>query len=236
MSSASKLMLVVPLSIVSAVPAAAQLDGDAKRGGQFYRECAACHALQPGVHTSGPSLAGLWGKTAGSVNGFARYSKALQSSKLIWNEDSLNAWIANPGATVAGTFMTYRGMRKKQDRADLIAFLKVAMAPGGAASVIQRGLVAPQITEGQIPDPLKSQPTSSQVRSVRHCGDGFFVTTRDGRETAYWEMNVRLKVDTRATGPAADIPVIVGAGMVGDRVSIVFSNIEEISRFVIQKC
>ena len=39
-------------------------------------------------------------------------------------------------------------------------------------------------------------------------------------------MNVRLKVDTRATGPAADIPVIVGAGMVGDRVSIVFSNIE----------
>ena len=236
MSSASKLMLVVPLSIVSAVPAAAQLDGDAKRGGQIYRECAACHALQPGVHTSGPSLAGLWGKTAGSVKGFSRYSKALQSSKLIWNENSLNAWIANPGATVAGTFMTYRGMRKKQDRADLIAFLKVAMASGGAASVIQRGLVAPQITKGQIPEPLKSQPASSQVRSVRHCGDGFFVTTRDGRETAYWEMNVRLKVDTRATGPAADIPVIVGAGMVGDRVSIVFSNIEEISRFVIQKC
>ena len=165
MSRASKLMLVIPLSIVSAVPAAAQLDGDARRGGQIYRECAACHALQPGVHTSGPSLAGLWGKTAGSVKGFSRYSKALQSSKLIWNEDSLNAWIANPGATVAGTFMTYRGMRKKQDRADLIAFLKVAMASGGAASVIQRGLVAPQITKGQIPEPLKSQPASSQVRS-----------------------------------------------------------------------
>lgn len=236
MTMASKLVLAIPLSIGLAVPAVAQLNGDAKRGGQIYRDCAACHALQPGVHTSGPSLAGLWGKTAGSVKGFARYSKALQASKLTWNDDSLNAWIANPGATVAGTFMTYPGMAKEQDRADLIAFLKIAMARGGAASVVERGLVPQHFTEGQIPEPLKSQPTSAQVRSVRHCGDGFFVITRDGRETAYWEMNVRLKVDTRSTGPAAEIPVIVGAGMVGDRVSIVFSNIEEISRFVTKKC
>ena len=49
-------------------------------------------------------------------------------------------------------------------------------------------------------------------------------------------MNVRLKLDTRTTGPAANKPMIVGAGMVGDRVSIVFSNVAEIPRFVVEKC
>jgi cytochrome c len=49
-------------------------------------------------------------------------------------------------------------------------------------------------------------------------------------------MNVRLKLDTRETGPQAGRPEIVGAGMVGDRVSIVFSSLQELSRFITEKC
>ncbi len=226
----------VLISAMMVTTATAQLAGDPQLGGQIYRGCVACHALQPGVHTSGPSLAGLWGQTSGSAKDFKRYSKGLLAAKIVWDADTLNAWIADPGAMVPGTFMTFRGIQKDQHRADLIAFLKIAMAPGGAAAVVKRNLAPQEYTAGQIPAPVKSLPPAAQVKQVRHCGDSYFVTTADGRETAYWEMNVRLKLDTRTTGPAANSPVIVGAGMVGDRVSIVFSKVAEIPRFIVEKC
>ncbi len=224
------------MTAVMTTTSMAQLAGDPERGGQIYRNCVSCHALQPGVHSSGPSLAGLWGQSPGSAKDFKRYSKELRGAKFVWDADTLNAWIADPGALVPGTFMNFRGIQKDQHRADLIAFLKIAMAPGGAEVVIGRNLVPREYTEGQIPSPVKSLPSSAQVKQVRHCGDSYFVTTADGRETPYWEMNVRLKLDTRTTGPAANKPMIVGAGMVGDRVSIVFSNVAEIPRFVVEKC
>lgn len=216
--------------------AAAQLTGDPKRGGQAYRQCIACHALQPDVHTTGPSLAELWGRKAGTAKDFLRYSKQLRAADITWDENTLNAWLADPATMVPGTFMVFRGIEKDQVRADLIAFLRIAMASGGAADVVKKGIVPADYTQGQVPEPLKSLPPEVQVKHVRHCGDSYFVTTGDGRETPYWEMNVRLKLDTRTTGPEADTPMIVRAGMFGDRVSIIFSRLDEIPRFVIEKC
>ena len=233
-----KLQLFFVATAVMTFPlaAAAQTKGDPKRGGKIYRVCVSCHALQPGVHTSGPSLAGVWGRMAGTVKDFVRYSRELRSSGIIWDADTLNTWLSDPGAMVSGTYMRFRGIRDSKARADLIAFLKIAMVPGEVASVVKNGLVPREYTEGQNPDPLKSVPPGVQVTRIRHCGDSYFVTTRDGRETPYWEMNVRLKLDSRATGPDPDKPVILGAGMAGDRVSIIFSKLEELSRFVTEKC
>lgn len=117
-----------------------------------------------------------------------------------------------------------------------MAFLKLATAPGGAEAVVAQKLVPPEYAMGQLPEPLAPVPPEQQVTKVRHCGDTYFVATADGVETPLWEMNVRLKLDTRSTGPAPGKPAIVGAGMTGDRFSIVFSSLAELTSFVVEEC
>ncbi|MGH1479271.1 MAG: c-type cytochrome [Geminicoccales bacterium] len=234
-----KLLRLVSLTLASLISlgeAKSQPAADAKRGGEAYRLCAACHSLQPDTHATGPSLANLWGKKAGMVSTYARYSEALKNSGIVWDEDTMNAWISDPQALVPGTHMALRGIEEDRVRSDVLEFLKVAMAEGGAVKVIDQGLTRPGYVRGPIPEPLKSAPKDRQVTEVRHCRDDFFVSTADGRTTPYWEMNVRLKIDSRATGPLAGSPVIAGAGMMGDRVSIVFSNLAELTNFVNEKC
>ena len=222
--------------LVVATTAEAQIDGDAGRGAEQYRACVSCHSLEPGSHLTGPSLADLWGRPAGQADGFIRYSQGLSSADITWDEDTLNAWLADPQAMIPGTYMVFRGIADDQARTDLVAFLAVAMAPEGARAVVERGLAPADYVHGQKPDPLGSIPPEAQVTKIRHCQDSYFVTTADGTETPYWEMNVRLKLDTRETGPEPGKPAILGAGMAGDRVSIVFSSLEELTRFVAEGC
>ncbi len=226
-------LLVALLAAVSTADAA---DGDAKRGARVYGSCVACHSLEPGVHLSGPSLGGLWDKPAGKNTGFARYSKGLKSADFVWNAETLFAWVADPQVMVPGTYMTFRGIEEDQPRGDIIAFLKIAMAPGGDKRVVEQGLLPAAYVRGQQPQPLTSVPDKERVTAIRHCGDSYFITTADGATTPFWEMNVRLKLDARATGPAPGKPVVAGAGMQGDRVSVIFSSVDEIMRFVEEKC
>jgi cytochrome c len=219
-----------------AAAAAARAEGDPARGGQLYRACVACHSLQAGVHLTGPSLAGLWGRTAGRADGFIRYSAGLAGAGFRWDEDTLNAWLADPAAMLPGNYMTFRGIEADRDRADLIAFLALAMAPGGADAVVARGLVPETYARGQRPEPLRDPPSHAQVTQVRHCRDSYFVTTADGVETPYWETNLRLKLDTQATGPEPGKPVIVRSGMMGDRASLVFAGLEDLVRTVREAC
>lgn len=105
--------------------AADTLRGNKDRGRALYdKQCLVCHALEPEFHKEGPSLAGIFGKRAGTVPFFGKY-KALKGSDLVWNELTLDQWLANPRALVAGkdTGMTLQ-VSEAQDRADLIAFLK----------------------------------------------------------------------------------------------------------------
>jgi cytochrome c len=73
--------------------------GDPEAGAQAFRTCAACHTLEPGAHRTGPSLAGVFGREAGTAEGFHRYSDALKSADLVWNEDALNTFLADPQAS-----------------------------------------------------------------------------------------------------------------------------------------
>jgi cytochrome c len=207
-----------------------------KRGAKIYGACAACHSLEPNLHLTGPSLDGLWEKKAASVANFPRYSGALKDQALIWDEASLNAWLADPQALVPGTYMTFRGIDDEKVRGDLIAFLKIAMAPGGAKSVVAQGLINAEMARGQAPEPLATLGPDHQVTGIRHCQSTFFVATADGRQTPFWEMNLRLKIDSSSNGPKGGQPALVPGGMQGDRASIVFSDIEEIGRLVERKC
>lgn len=221
---------------VAAMAGHARADGDAARGAKQYRACVACHSLEPGSHLSGPSLAGLWGRKAAQADGFIRYSKGLRAAELVWDENTLNAWLADPEALIPGTFMVFRGIKDDQARSDLIAFLAPAMAPGGGDAVVSQGLVPRDYVRGQKPDPVRLAPTDTVVTRIRHCRDSYFIATADGRETPYWEMNVRFKVDTRDTGPEPGRPVLLRAGMAGDRASIVFSHTQELMRFISEAC
>jgi cytochrome c len=226
------------LSLLSAAAATSGQagDGDARRGVDIYRDCVACHSLEPGVHLTGPSLANIWGKKAGRIEGYGRYSSALRGAEFSWDAGTLDAWLADPRAMVPGTFMVFRGIEDERSRADLIAFLERGLAEGGFESIVRDGLVTGDYVRGQRPEPLTPSSDNQRVTAVRHCGDGFFVTTADGTQSSYWEMNVRLKVDTRATGPEPGKPVIAGAGMLGDRVSIIFASLGDLHEFVVEAC
>lgn len=201
----------------------AQAAGDVARGAQAARACLACHSLSPGQHLTGPSLAGVWGRQAGTAAGFGRYSEAMKNSKLIWDAKTLDAWLANPAAVVPGNTMPFAGIADAGVRADLLAYLQAVSA----------GRV--RVPERKLPD-LKTADASAQVASIRYCDDTYRVTTADGKTRLWWEFNLRFKTDGGAQGPAAGKPVIVGNGMQGDRASIVFARPEDISSFVHREC
>jgi cytochrome c len=95
--------------------------GDPGRGKLvFEKRCAGCHALN--TNRDGPHLAGVYGRTAGSVNGFD-YSEALKKSRIVWNEETLNRWLTDPQTMVPGADMDFYVVNPNE-RADVIAYLK----------------------------------------------------------------------------------------------------------------
>jgi cytochrome c len=111
---------VVVLTAASIVRCAAP---DPKAGEAIYSRCAACHALA--YDRTGPRHCGLLGRRAGTVPGFD-YSDAMKKSGIVWNEATLDRFLADPLRTVPGTAMGYAGIEDPTERADLIAYLKEA--------------------------------------------------------------------------------------------------------------
>jgi len=109
--------LVAALALAAGTAAGA----DAARGEQLYARCAACHALA--YDRVGPRHCGLLGRRAGSILGFD-YSPAMKRSKLVWNKETLDRFLADPPKAVPGTTMTYAGVAEPKERADLIAYLE----------------------------------------------------------------------------------------------------------------
>jgi cytochrome c len=90
----------------------------------FRQRCASCHSIDAGSRGSGPSLAGLFGREAGSLNG-TRYSQAMQKAGLVWDERSLDSFLEDPRGIVPGTTMTVR-ITDRAQRAAIISFLQDA--------------------------------------------------------------------------------------------------------------
>jgi cytochrome c len=229
---------VFGLLIVAATrPVAAA--GDPETGQRVFRVCAACHTLQPGAHRTGPSLAGVFGRTAGTAPGFQRYSEALSSVDLVWREDTLDAFLADPQGFLPGNRMTFRGIEEQTARADLIAFLQSATGgdaraePDGAPA--ERGQGGMMGAPGELAD-LKSLGPGQQVTAIRYCGDTYHVTTAAGEALPYWEFNLRFKTDSSDKGPHPGQPVLLPASMMGDRAFVIFAAPAEISSFIEKRC
>jgi cytochrome c len=114
--------MALALSLLVPLPAVA---GDAARGEQLWRKCASCHTLEAnGRNRAGPRLHGVFGRTAGAVADY-KYSDALKNSGIVWDDQTLDAYIKDAEAFVPGTKM-YGGLSQDADRADLLTFLKDA--------------------------------------------------------------------------------------------------------------
>ena len=97
---------------------------DAAAGEKVFGKCAACHTInQGGANGIGPNLWASMGKPHGHVAGFA-YSDALKSIPGNWDWTSMNAWLTSPRKYADGTKMTFAGLKKDQDRADVIVYLR----------------------------------------------------------------------------------------------------------------
>jgi cytochrome c len=226
--------------ILLTVPAGAQT-GNAARGERVFRVCAPCHSLEADRNMTGPSLADLWNRKAGGLPSFPRYSPALKASGTVWNDSTLDAWLADPQHVIPGNTMTFPGVKDARQRADLLAFLKEASEPGRAhGKTAQRGHqmgsgMMSMMGGGAAPN-LKQLEADEKVEKVIHCRDTYRVTTADGKTRDFWERNLRFKTDASADGPQRSAPALVGAGMMGDRADVIFAAPKEISSFIVEQC
>lgn len=123
MRTLAGVMLAVAMAQVAAAPVDAAAPARIKTGEAVYGRCLACHSL--GYDRTGPRHCGLFGRRAGSVSGF-QYSDAMKQSNIVWDEKTLDRFLADPVKTVPGTSMGYAGVKDDKDRTALIAYLKQA--------------------------------------------------------------------------------------------------------------
>ena len=228
------------IGLLATTASSSSQTGNADQGQRVFRACAACHSLEPNRNMTGPSLSGVWNRKAGSLPSFDRYSPALTSSGVIWGDNTLDAWIADPQHFIPGNTMTFPGVKDARQRADLLAFLKEASQAGHAPTTKaergnQMGGMTGMMGGGSAPN-LKKLEANERVAKITNCRDTYRVSTADGKTHAFWERNLRFKTDVSDDGPVKGAPALIGAGMMGDRADVIFAAPEEISGFITPQC
>jgi len=118
-----QVLMVVAVAALAGAPAHA--DGDAAKGAKVFNKCKACHNADKETNKVGPHLVGLFGRTAGSVEGYS-YSDAMKASGIVWSAETLSVYVKAPKDMVPGTKMVFAGIKKDDDIEDLIAYLEEA--------------------------------------------------------------------------------------------------------------
>jgi nitrite reductase (NO-forming) len=120
-----------PAAAPTATPAAG--DEASKAGRLVFRKCSACHSLEAGKNSLGPSLANIVGQKAGAVPGY-NYSSAIKNSNLTWDAATLDAYLNDPQKVVPGNKMPFPGLKTENERRAIIAFLSGSPGPAAAAT------------------------------------------------------------------------------------------------------
>jgi len=98
-----------------------------ERGRKLYKRCSTCHTLDEGGRNKvGPNLYGIFGATAGKKDGF-KYSSAMAESGLVWTDENLDGYIENPAKFMPKNRMSFIGLRKAEDRAAVLEYMKSEM-------------------------------------------------------------------------------------------------------------
>ena len=129
MITKTKMVLFAGLSallVFSGTGSVAMAAGDAVKGKRVFAKCRACHKTVEGKHGVGPSLYGVVDRAIATAEGFKKYSKAMKAygEGQVWSEELLDAYLENPKGVVKGTRMAFAGLKKPDQRADVIAYLR----------------------------------------------------------------------------------------------------------------
>ena len=123
-------LVAAPLAGLAA--AAMAQEGDVANGEKVFRKCAACHSIKEGApNMVGPNLYGVIGRTTGTLEGF-KYSEVMTKAGEeghVWTPEELSLYLENPKKMFPGTKMTFVGLKKPEERADVIAY--IASVSGG---------------------------------------------------------------------------------------------------------
>jgi cytochrome c len=111
------------IGFIGAIAAGSAEAADAGHGKQLFQACAACHGQGGSGGTLGPTLVGVVGRKAGSLEDF-RYSNAMKRSNLVWDDANLRAYVADPQAKIKGNRMPFSGVGSERDADDVVAYLK----------------------------------------------------------------------------------------------------------------
>ena len=98
-------------------------EGDPAAGERVFRQCQACHVIDAEQNRVGPHMVGIFGREAGAVEGF-NYSDAMANSGIVWNEETIAAYLADPRGYISGNRMAFAGLRNPEQIADVIAYMK----------------------------------------------------------------------------------------------------------------
>jgi cytochrome c len=106
---------------------------DLQRGERVFLQCRACHSLGEGEphRPSGPNLWGMFGSPAAQREGFT-YSEALKNAEIVWTPAALEEWLVRPSSFVPGNRMAFAGIRREEDRTNLIAYLLRETSPAAS--------------------------------------------------------------------------------------------------------
>ena len=113
----AKIVLVAVLGTGTA------FSGDIEAGEKVFKNCKACHYVDKAKNKTGPHLVNIVGREAGVVEKF-KYSKAMKNSGLVWDQETLAAYLRAPKKYLKGTKMAFAGLRKDADIENIIAYLR----------------------------------------------------------------------------------------------------------------
>lgn len=115
--------LAVLTSVLVCLAGGVSAEGDVKSGKKVFKKCKACHSLKADKNRAGPTLYGIFGATSGSVEGF-RYSGPMKQAGIVWDDETLRAFVTKPKDVVPGTSMAFPGLKKPEQVDDLLAYLR----------------------------------------------------------------------------------------------------------------